>query len=83
MTLQLVSGKKLKIKHDKTFSQVLKPKEEMYVLLTVTAPEVPGKYGALYQLFLPDNRPVCEPLQLAISVKSDFPTVNPSLSLLL
>ncbi len=74
MTLQLVSGQRLDVKHDKTFTRVLEPKEEMCVLLTVKGPQIPGKYSAFYQLLLPGNRPISKPLQLAVSVERDFPT---------
>ena len=62
----------IRVQPQEVYDISLDPKEEMYLLVDVTAPSVCGKYAAFYQLTMGDGNaigPVLEVMALVIILK--------------
>ena len=51
--------------------------EQLQVLLPLRAPAEPGEYLSVWEVHLPDGRPISGPIELAVEV-GDLPTYTPT-----
>jgi len=74
--LECIGGDKekhgMKISTEKVYEFTLKPEEDIYVLIEVEAPSMPGKYCAFYQLVIDDGVKIGEMLEIMCHVISQF-----------
>merc|ERR1712244_154209 len=74
--LQCLGGDKeeygMKIGVEKEYEFALKPNEDIYILIEVKAPSIPGKYCAFYQLVIEDGIKVGEMLEVLCDVKAQI-----------
>ena len=74
--LQCLGGDKeeygMKIGVEKEYEFSLKPNEDIYILIEVKAPSIPGKYCAFYQLVIEDGIKVGQMLEVLCDVKAQF-----------
>merc|ERR1712087_670650 len=62
----------MKIKTEKVYEFSLKPEEDIYILIEVKAPSIPGKYCAFYQLVIDNSVKVGEMLEILCHTISQF-----------
>ena len=74
--LQCIGGDKeqhgMRISTEKVYEFSLKPNEEVYILIEVSAPSMPGKYCAFYQLIIDNGVKIGEMLEIMCQVQSQF-----------
>jgi len=74
--LQCIGGDKeqhgMRISTEKLYEFSLKPNEEVYILIEVSAPSMPGKYCAFYQLVIDNQVKIGEMLEIMCEVQSQF-----------
>ena len=74
--LECIGGDKeqhgMKISTEKSYEFELKPNEEVYILIEVEAPPMPGKYCAFYQLVIDNGVKIGEMLEIMCQVQSQF-----------
>merc|ERR1712130_160621 len=62
----------MRIKTEKVYEFSLKPEEDIYILIEVKAPSIPGKYCAFYQLVIDNSVKIGEMLEILCHTMSQF-----------
>ena len=62
----------MRIQTEKSYEFSLKPNEEVYILIEVSAPSMAGKYCAFYQLVIDNGIKVGEMLEIMCEVEAQF-----------